>query len=35
MFGRERDEQAALGRAVMTIWNELDEKTKEKIENAY
>jgi len=35
MFGRERDEQAALGRAVMTIWNELDEKTKERIENAY
>lgn len=35
MFGTERDEQAAIGRAVMSVWNDLDEKTKSKIEQAY
>lgn len=35
MFGRERDEQAALGRAVMSVWSELDEKTRSRIEQAY
>ncbi len=35
MFGRERDEQAALGRAVMSAWSELDEKTRARIEQAY
>jgi hypothetical protein len=35
MFGRDRDEQAALGRAVMGIWNQLDGKTKSMIEQAY
>jgi len=32
MFGREQSDQAAVGRAVMTVWSELDEKTKAKIE---
>lgn len=35
MFGSERDEQAAIGRAVMSVWNDLDEKTKSKIEQGY
>lgn len=35
MFGSERDEQAAVGRAVMSVWHDLDEKTKAKIEQAY
>lgn len=35
MFGRERDEQAALGRAVMSVWSELDEQTRLRIEQAY
>jgi hypothetical protein len=35
MFGRERDEQAALGRALMSVWSELDEKTRSRIEQAY
>lgn len=35
MLGRERDEQAALGRAVMSVWSELDEKTRSRIEQAY
>jgi hypothetical protein len=35
MFGTERDEQAAIGRAVMSVWNDLDENTKSKIEQAY
>lgn len=35
MFGSERDEQATIGRAVMSVWNDLDEKTKSKIEQAY
>jgi len=35
MFGRERDEQAAIGRAVMSVWSELDEKTRSRIEQAY
>ena len=35
MFGREQDAQAAVGRAVMIVWNELDEKTKGRIEQAY
>lgn len=35
MFGRERDDQAALGRAVMSVWSELDEKARSRIEQAY
>ncbi|MBS3951654.1 MAG: hypothetical protein KGZ88_01740 [Methylomicrobium sp.] len=35
LFGREQAEQAAIGRAVMAVWNELDEKSKSKIEQAY
>ena len=35
LFGREQDEQAAIGRAVMVVWNELDERSKSKIEQAY
>ena len=35
MFGREQSNQAAVGRAVMTVWSELDEKTKAKIEQEY
>ncbi|MEC4749866.1 hypothetical protein [Methylomicrobium sp. Wu6] len=35
MFGSERDEQAAVGRAVMSVWHELDDKTKATIEQAY
>lgn len=35
MFGRERDGQAVVGRAVMMVWGELDEKTKARIEQAY
>ena len=35
MFGREQDGQAAVGRAVMRVWSELDEKTKAKIEQEY
>ncbi|MBS3965574.1 MAG: hypothetical protein KGZ80_14000 [Methylomonas sp.] len=35
MFGSERDEQAAIGRAVMSVWNDLDKKTKATIEQAY
>ncbi len=35
MFGNEREEQATIGRAVMSVWNDLDEKTKSKIEQAY
>lgn len=35
MFGRELSAQASVGRAVMTVWSELDEKTKAKIEQEY
>ena len=35
MFGGEQGEQAAIGRAVMSVWNDLDEKTQSKIEQAY
>ena len=35
MFGGEQDEQAAIGRAVMSVWHELDDKTKATIEQAY
>ena len=35
MFGREQSAQASVGRAVMTVWSELDEKTKAKIEQEY
>ena len=35
MFGREQSDEAAVGRAVMTVWSELDEKTKAKIEQEY
>jgi hypothetical protein len=35
MFGREQDGQAAVGRAVIRVWSELDEKTKAKIEQEY
>lgn len=35
MFGKEREEQAAIGRAVMSVWNELDEKTRSRIEQVY
>ncbi len=35
MFGREHEEQAAIGRAVISVWDDLDEKTKEKIQYEY
>ena len=35
MFGLEQDAQAAVGRAVTSVWGELDGKTKAKIEQAY
>jgi hypothetical protein len=35
MFGREQSDEAAVGRAVMIVWSELDEKTKAKIEQEY
>jgi hypothetical protein len=35
MFGRELSAQASVGRAVMTVWNELDDKTKVRIEQEY
>jgi hypothetical protein len=35
MFGGEQGEQAAIGRAVMSVWDDLDEKTQSKIEQAY
>ncbi|MCX7096314.1 MAG: hypothetical protein NTV43_00230 [Methylococcales bacterium] len=35
MFGREQDSQAAIGKAVMQVWDELDEKTKARIEQEY
>jgi hypothetical protein len=35
MFGREQDSQAAVGKAVMQVWDELDEKTKARIEQEY
>ncbi|MGZ8238105.1 MAG: hypothetical protein ACXWTY_09570 [Methylobacter sp.] len=35
MFGREQDAQAAVGRAVMAVWDELVEKTKAAIERFY
>lgn len=35
LFGRAQADQAAMGRAVMTVWNELDESAKAKIEQAY
>jgi hypothetical protein len=35
MFAREQDAQAVVGRAVLTVWNELDEKTKARIEQAF
>ena len=35
MFGRELSAQESVGRAVMTVWSELDEKTKAKIEQEY
>jgi hypothetical protein len=35
IFGREQSSQAVVGRAVMNVWSELDEKTKAKIEQEY
>lgn len=35
LFGRELGAQAEVGRAVMEVWNELDEKCKARIEQAY
>ena len=35
LFGREQDSQASVGRAVMMVWNELDDKTKARIEQEY
>jgi hypothetical protein len=35
MFGRELSAQASVGRAVMMVWNELDDKTKARIEQEY
>ncbi len=35
MFGRELSAQASVGRAVITVWSELEEKTKAKIEQEY
>lgn len=35
MFGNEQEEQATLGRAVMAVWGELDEKTKSIIGQGY
>ena len=35
MFGQEQDGQAAVGRAVMKVWGELDDKTKAKIGQEY
>lgn len=35
MFGGEQDKQAAIGRAVMSVWGNLDENTRSKIEQAY
>lgn len=33
MFGKEQDQQAAIGRAVMLVWEDLDNYTKNKIES--
>lgn len=35
IYGSDREEQAAVGRAVLSVWNELDEKTRSKIEQWY
>ena len=35
MFGRELSAQASVGRAVMIVWSELDDKTKARIEQEY
>lgn len=35
MFGGEQDKQAAIGRAVMSVWNDLDDKSKKMIEEGY
>lgn len=35
MFAREQDSQAVVGRAVIAVWSELDEKTKARIEQEY
>lgn len=35
LVGRDLDNQAALGRAVMDVWDQLDEKTKARIEQAF
>lgn len=35
LFGRAQADQAAMGRALMTVWSELDESAKAKIEQAY
>ena len=34
LYGKQIDEQAAFGRAVGTVWDSLDAKTKERIQAA-
>ena len=34
LYGKQIDEQAAFGRAVVTVWDSLDAKTKERIQAA-
>lgn len=35
VFGREQGAQAAAGRAVISVWDELDDKARDQIEQAY
>ena len=35
LYGRGLDSQAALGRAVITVWDRLDDKARAQIEQAF